>query len=164
MCISDTGVGIPKDKIPLAFGKFQQFGRVDGAGEKGTGLGLAIAKGIVELHGGTITIESKVDKGTSFYITLPKFSTRHVFGETIDQDVSHAIKHKTPLSFIMLTIDHFAEIEKNIGRDKIVSLMDDMTEVIKGGMPGAAGQMHIRRWRRVGFRTKSAHRRPISPG
>lgn len=74
--IKDTGMGISKDNMPKLFGKFQQFGRTAGGGEKGTGLGLAIAKSIIELHNGKITAESALDKGTEFYIFLPKFVER----------------------------------------------------------------------------------------
>lgn len=70
--VSDTGVGIADENIPKVFSKFQQFGRLPGPGEKGTGLGLSIAKGIIDLHGGRIWVDSKLNKGTTFIFTLPK--------------------------------------------------------------------------------------------
>ena len=70
--VSDTGIGISKDDLKKAFDKFQQFGRVAGSGGKGTGLGLATARGIVEMHGGDIRIESRLGKGTRLEFTLPK--------------------------------------------------------------------------------------------
>jgi len=71
ICVADCGVGIAKGDIPKLFDKFAQFGRKAGPGEKGTGLGLAIAKKLVEMHGGKIEVESKVNKGTTFTIFLP---------------------------------------------------------------------------------------------
>lgn len=71
ICVQDSGIGIAKEDIPKLFDKFTQFGRKNGPGEKGTGLGLAIAKKLVEMHGGKIEVESKVDKGTTFTISLP---------------------------------------------------------------------------------------------
>jgi len=71
ICVQDSGIGIAKEDIPKLFDKFTQFGRKSGPGEKGTGLGLAIAKKLVEMHGGKIDVESKVDKGTTFTISLP---------------------------------------------------------------------------------------------
>lgn len=68
--VSDTGVGIPQDKIPDLFSKFKQL-RPLGDGHDGTGLGLAIAKGIIESHGGKISVQSKVNEGTTFSFTLP---------------------------------------------------------------------------------------------
>ena len=70
--VSDTGMGIEEKNIPKLFSKFEQFGRVNGSGYKGTGLGLAIVKGLVEGHGGKISVESKLGKGTTFRFTLPK--------------------------------------------------------------------------------------------
>ncbi len=69
--VQDSGVGIAKEDIPKLFDKFTQFGRKAGPGEKGTGLGLSIAKKLVEMHGGRIEVESKVNKGTTFTIFLP---------------------------------------------------------------------------------------------
>ncbi len=71
--ISDTGVGISAEDLPKVFDKFMQFGRTAGSGEKGTGLGLSIAKGLVELHGGRIWVESELGKGAKFIFTLPKY-------------------------------------------------------------------------------------------
>lgn len=70
--VADTGKGIAQDELPKVFNKFQQFGRIDGPGERGTGLGLPIVKGIIELHRGKIRVESKANIGTKFTFTLPK--------------------------------------------------------------------------------------------
>lgn len=71
-CVSDTGSGIAEEDIPSLFSKFRQFGRMPGAGDRGTGLGLAIAKGIVEMHKGVMTVESRAGEGSNFCFTLPK--------------------------------------------------------------------------------------------
>ncbi|HNX68890.1 MAG TPA: ATP-binding protein [Candidatus Omnitrophota bacterium] len=68
----DTGCGIPAEALGKVFSKFEQFGRGPAGAEKGTGLGLSICKGIVELHGGRIWVESELGKGTTFFFTLPK--------------------------------------------------------------------------------------------
>jgi signal transduction histidine kinase len=70
--VYDTGRGVSQDDLPKAFGKFQQFNRMDGPGEKGTGLGLSISKNIVELHKGKIWVESQLSAWTRFIFTLPK--------------------------------------------------------------------------------------------
>ena len=65
--VSDTGHGMPEEirsKVFEAFFTTKDFG-------KGTGLGLTVVKGIIEEHGGTIAVESAVDKGTTFWIRLP---------------------------------------------------------------------------------------------
>ncbi len=71
--VADTGPGISQYDMDRVFKKFQQLGRRAGfGGSKGTGLGLSISKGLVELHGGRIWLESSLGKGTTFYFTLPK--------------------------------------------------------------------------------------------
>ncbi len=70
--VSDTGIGISRDNLPKLFSKFQQFGRIAGLGRRGTGLGLSIVKGIIDLHGGKVGVESELGKGTKVTFILPK--------------------------------------------------------------------------------------------
>jgi signal transduction histidine kinase len=72
--VSDNGHGMPEEIRSRIFDPFfttKDFG-------KGTGLGLTVVKGIIEEHGGTITAESAVDKGTTFWIRLPLDRTESV--------------------------------------------------------------------------------------
>ncbi len=66
IAIMDTGVGIPTENLPKIFEPFFTT-----KGGKGTGLGLAISWGIAQRHGGTITVVSEENEGTSFVVTLP---------------------------------------------------------------------------------------------
>jgi signal transduction histidine kinase len=68
--VSDTGAGIPKDKQHLLFSKFTQLGGTQ-HGVVGTGLGLYIVKGVVEAHGGQVSLESEEGRGTTITFTLP---------------------------------------------------------------------------------------------
>jgi PAS domain S-box-containing protein len=69
--VADTGIGIaPEDQVRL-FEKFYRIKRRDTVNIRGTGLGLAIVKSIVERHGGRVWVESELDKGSTFYISLP---------------------------------------------------------------------------------------------
>lgn len=71
LTVSDTGIGIPPESLDRIFERFYRVdrGRTRKAG--GTGLGLAIVKHIVALYGGHIQVESQLDQGTTFRITLP---------------------------------------------------------------------------------------------
>ncbi len=69
--ISDTGIGIPKEDLPKIFEKFGVKQRKGTGGEKGTGLGMSIAWQVVQLHGGTIEVQSEVGQGTTFTIFIP---------------------------------------------------------------------------------------------
>ena len=71
VCISDSGVGIPEEKIPLLF-KIETNTSTQGTSyETGTGLGLIICKEFVDKHQGNIWVESKVGIGSQFKFTLP---------------------------------------------------------------------------------------------
>ena len=74
--VSDTGIGIKKEKFESIFDSFEQG---DGSAIReygGTGLGLSVTKKLVELHNGTISVKSEVGKGSSFTFTLPISSTK----------------------------------------------------------------------------------------
>ncbi len=71
VCVSDTGVGIPADDLARLFDKYEQARSRATRGEKGTGLGLYITRQLVELHGGTINVESEVGRGSTFCFTIP---------------------------------------------------------------------------------------------
>lgn len=69
--IEDTGIGIAPEHLPLLFQKFQQLETPYHRKYEGTGLGLALTKQLVELHGGTIEVESIVNQGSVFTVWLP---------------------------------------------------------------------------------------------
>ena len=69
--IRDNGIGIPEEDIPRIFERFYRVEKSRTTDTGGTGLGLAIAKEIIESHGGTITIKSKLGMGTDIMIDLP---------------------------------------------------------------------------------------------
>ena len=68
--VSDNGSGIANEDLPHIFERFYRKKSTDND-KFGTGLGLAIVKQIVESHNGNISVESKVNEGTTFYIVLP---------------------------------------------------------------------------------------------
>ena len=72
LIVKDSGQGIAKKHLPKLFEKFYQVGDYMTRKVKGTGLGLSIVKKIVDLHKGTIEVNSKVGKGTTFILTFPK--------------------------------------------------------------------------------------------
>jgi signal transduction histidine kinase len=69
LCVRDTGPGIPNDAIPHLFDRFWQASRHDA---RGLGLGLTIAKAIVDAHSGDIAVDSALNRGTTFRVTLPR--------------------------------------------------------------------------------------------
>ena len=88
MVVEDTGRGIPAENLKSIFARFYQ---VDQVRPEGSGIGLSLAKAFVELQGGTITVESEVDKGTVFTVTLPVTHTERKADEaTLQQSARSA--------------------------------------------------------------------------
>lgn len=69
--VSDTGIGISKHKLSVIFERFKQLNHTKKAKYDGTGLGLAITKGIVNLLGGSISVQSELEKGSIFTFEIP---------------------------------------------------------------------------------------------
>ena len=70
--VVDTGVGIDPAEMPHIFERFYRGSRANEARGSGSGLGLAIVRSIVDMHGGTVEVESRVGSGTRFVVTLPR--------------------------------------------------------------------------------------------
>lgn len=81
ICVSDTGHGIPEEAIPKLFNRtfMVSDARTPNSQVSGSGLGLSIAKAIIERHGGTISCESEIEKGTTFSIVIPCAKTQNSF-------------------------------------------------------------------------------------
>jgi two-component system phosphate regulon sensor histidine kinase PhoR len=70
--VADTGVGIPSPNLPRIFERFYRVDTARTREQGGTGLGLSIVKHIIQLHGGSITVESLPAKGSTFTFNLKK--------------------------------------------------------------------------------------------
>jgi signal transduction histidine kinase len=69
--VTDTGIGIPPDKIASLFTEFKQTDATIASEFGGTGLGLSISKKFIEMHGGRIWVESELGKGSAFKFEVP---------------------------------------------------------------------------------------------
>ena len=71
MSVKDTGPGIPEEEIPIVLASFGQGSNSIKSAEQGAGLGLPIAKNLIDLHGGTFSLKSKLRIGTEVIVTFP---------------------------------------------------------------------------------------------
>jgi len=128
--VSDTGISISDEDLKKIFGKFEQFGRLDGPGEKGAGLGLAISKSLIELHRGDIRVESKLGRGTRFVFTLPKYTLGQLFREYITSALKEAGRDGRLLSTIIFEIKNYDAVKKGLGPDKAITLAEDLARQV----------------------------------
>ncbi|MEQ9001178.1 MAG: SpoIIE family protein phosphatase [Coleofasciculus sp. B1-GNL1-01] len=103
LTVSDTGIGIPEDKLERIFVSFEQGEGTTAREYGGTGLGLAVTKHLVELHGGTIHVTSKLGEGSQFSVTLPLSNQsaepqppRQAIAETIGSEIPASVPPTTP--------------------------------------------------------------------
>jgi signal transduction histidine kinase len=69
--VSDSGIGIPRGELHRIFDQFYQVDTRDARARRGTGLGLSLARGLTDLHGGRIDVESTEGAGSRFTVLLP---------------------------------------------------------------------------------------------
>ncbi len=89
--VADTGVGIAAAELPHIFDRFYRGSADNEARSTGSGLGLAIAKSIVDMHHGTIAVESRVGSGSRFVVTLPRDSR-----EVIRRGAGRCVRRRCP--------------------------------------------------------------------
>ena len=77
LSVADTGTGIPEKELPDIFKRFHRIEGSRGRTHEGTGIGLALVQELVKLHGGTVSVTSTVDRGSTFTVILP-FGARHL--------------------------------------------------------------------------------------
>ncbi|MEP1489484.1 MAG: tetratricopeptide repeat protein [Algibacter sp.] len=112
--ISDTGIGIPKDKLETIFKSFEQ---ADGSTEReygGTGLGLSVTKQLVELHGGTIKVISELGKGSTFSFTIPISSEKREDISPKSQNLSNQNVQNIGHDFVTDKEEFISKNESNI--------------------------------------------------
>jgi len=135
--VRDTGKGISEEDLPKVFDKFQQFGRVAGPGDKGTGLGLSIVKGIVQMHGGDIRVDSKLDAGTEFTFAIPKYSSDYIFKEYADAGMKKADSNNAQMSLFIVSVGGFDVLKKKFSEEKLRGILDGLKASLKASLRGS---------------------------
>lgn len=82
LVVADTGIGIPAGELTRIFDRFHRVARDDGRSIEGVGIGLALTKELVQLHGGTLSVESELEHGSTFTVRIP-LGHRHLPAEQL---------------------------------------------------------------------------------
>jgi PAS domain S-box-containing protein len=86
LSVIDTGTGIPEAELPRIFERFHRIEGAPGRTHEGTGIGLALVDELVRLHGGVVRVESRLNYGTNFRVTIP-FGVAHLPPERVTHDI-----------------------------------------------------------------------------
>ncbi|MDO9594409.1 MAG: response regulator, partial [Lutibacter sp.] len=106
--IADTGIGIPEDKITTIFENFQQASTGTSKIYGGTGLGLAIAKQLVESQGGSISVKSKIDEGSTFSFKMNFQKTNESLTENPEEQNPPPKSQTGPKKIKVLVVEDIA--------------------------------------------------------
>jgi signal transduction histidine kinase len=99
LSVSDTGIGIPEHELPRVFERFHRIEGRRARTHEGSGIGLALVSDLVQLHGGTIRVESEVGRGTVFRVTIPTGSA-HLPAERIGEAAEERQGRSLALQFV----------------------------------------------------------------
>jgi two-component sensor histidine kinase len=99
LTVRDTGTGIPEDELPRLFERFHRMEGARGRSFEGSGIGLALVQELVKLHGGSIRVESKVGRGSTFTVSIP-FGTAHLPAERIGESRGPVSTALRPQAFV----------------------------------------------------------------
>lgn len=128
--ITDTGIGIPKDRLPYIFDRFYQADRSDKSDIEGTGIGLTLTKELVELHYGKIEVQSDSGKGTVVKIQLPLGQDHFNLEELSKTKAENVILEKEQESFTERSYNDNLEDESLEEQNKeSVLVIDDNADI-----------------------------------
>ncbi len=129
--VTDTGIGITPEKLPLIFEDFTQLDTSAGRRYEGTGLGLSISKQLVEMMGGKLDCTSTVGKGSTFWFTLPFGRVAAPPGKVRHKDEAAASSLVATRRRRVLVVED-NEINRTVAAGLLSKLQCDVTTVIDG--------------------------------
>lgn len=97
--VADTGVGIPAAELTRIFERFHRVAGASGRTHEGTGIGLSLVRELVELHGGQVSVESEVGRGTTFRVTLPR-GFDHLPQEAVSQQPAESGRRQAAVAHV----------------------------------------------------------------
>jgi signal transduction histidine kinase/DNA-binding response OmpR family regulator len=128
LTVADTGVGIPSSELPHVFDRFHRVQGTRARTHEGTGIGLALVKELVQLHGGAVTVESEVHRGTTFTVSLP-LGSAHLPAARVGAPRATAANAVGAAPFVEEALRWLPDGPTGPGRESAPPLHDPVTSV-----------------------------------
>lgn len=129
--VIDTGKGIPKSEQSRLFKKFEQITSEATRTLKGTGLGLALCRELVELNGGSISVESEENKGSRFYFTVPLYDDLTDLEWAVSRVQKFSQKLNLPLAILLFRVENWQELASRFGLKIFLKVLGDAESLVK---------------------------------
>lgn len=143
LVVKDTGIGIPPEQLPHLFERFHRVPNARSRTHEGSGIGLALVNELVKLHGGTISVESVVDEGTTFIISIPA-GKKHLPPDRIDGKIILSSTAIGAQPFIEEALRWLPDRESGIsGHPSGLKAHDYQTTAWQSTIPGSTDKAHI---------------------
>jgi len=133
--VLDTGDGIKEKDLNTIFARFHQVGKISGVGGAGTGLGLAITKEIMEMHKGSIAVESIWKKGSNFVFSLPLYTEEQIVEEIVEKEIEKMKKEGLSFFIFDCQLHNFEEVLEKRGKSMALRLMEKFFNEVETLMP-----------------------------
>ena len=129
--VRDTGVGIPADAMPKLFERFHRVPNTRSRTHEGSGIGLALVQELIKLHGGSIRVESVLDQGTTFIVSIP-FGQNHLPNQQLGGRPSLSSTALGPTPFVEEALrwlpDSSEDIQTPPDRDDLVRVSSALSQ------------------------------------
>jgi signal transduction histidine kinase/DNA-binding response OmpR family regulator len=127
--VRDTGTGIPPDEMLPLFERFHRVENARGRTHEGSGIGLALVQELVKLHGGSITAESEVGRGTTFLISIP-LGSAHLPREQIGSSRTLVSTATGASSFVEEALRWFPDVQDQHASSELPAYQEDLSLLI----------------------------------
>jgi signal transduction histidine kinase/HAMP domain-containing protein/GGDEF domain-containing protein len=134
--VTDTGIGIAPENLDKVFTRFEQFSRTEGSGAKGTGLGLAITKALIQLHRGSIWLESEFNKGSKFIFTLPKYTPGGLLQEHVMNSMKEAATSASAMTLFNISLADPSKLKEEFSQERIDSILKEIEGLLRKSLRG----------------------------
>jgi signal transduction histidine kinase/GGDEF domain-containing protein/HAMP domain-containing protein len=134
--VTDTGIGIAPENLDKVFTRFEQFDRTEGSGAKGTGLGLAITKALIQLHCGSIWLESELNKGSKFIFTLPKYTPATLLQEHVMNSMKEAATSASAMTLFNISLADPSKLKEEFSQERLDSILKEIEGLLRKSLRG----------------------------